>query len=312
MIPKSMPSDLIRWVASGFRTRSCAEKGRRSAERRMPTMSAQQRRMSPSADAFRAAARRSRGRARLPALHRGTRQRLLPRWLSPRTGFPQSTAKRVFCPLAAQRFELSTLRADRSFLPADRCPGAARERIASIRARAPHPAPLSESALAKGALGELGTTSLVTFSRTKVNRVTKLVKNQKGKHDTMQLLIVPSPCYWFSESRRKWWARLELAFETLALRDICESEERARQKLGIKVAAGLKRRLSDFQAVESFDELPTARPKKNSNSCVFPLPEGWQLVVTGGHGSNPTLPSGRIDWTKVSRLKILRIEKANA
>ena len=91
------------------------QKGRRSAERRMPTMSAQQRRMSPSADAFRAAARHSRGRARLPALHRGTRQRLSPRWLSPRTGFPQSTAKRVFCPLAAQRFELSTLRADRSF-----------------------------------------------------------------------------------------------------------------------------------------------------------------------------------------------------
>jgi hypothetical protein len=98
-----------------FRTRSCAKKGRRSAERRMPTISAQQRRMSPFADAFRAAARHFRGRARLPALHRGTHHRLSPRWLSPRTGFPQSTAKRVFCPLAAQRFELSTLRADRSF-----------------------------------------------------------------------------------------------------------------------------------------------------------------------------------------------------
>jgi hypothetical protein len=123
MIPKSMPSDLIRWVASGFRTRSCAEKGRRSAERRMPTMSAQQRRMSPFADAFRAAARHSRRRARLPALHRGTHHRLLLRWLSPRTGFPQSTAKRVFCPLAAQRFELSTLRADRSFCRPTGAPG---------------------------------------------------------------------------------------------------------------------------------------------------------------------------------------------
>jgi hypothetical protein len=37
-------------------------------------------------------------------------------------------------------------------LPADRCPRAARERIAFIRARAPHPAPSFESALAKGAL----------------------------------------------------------------------------------------------------------------------------------------------------------------
>jgi len=111
------------------------KKGRRSAERRMPTMSAQQRRMSPFADAFRAAARlsfpppplagegRGGGRARLPALHRGTRQRLSPRWLSPRTGFPQSTAKRVFCPLAAKRFELSTLRADRSFCRPTGAPG---------------------------------------------------------------------------------------------------------------------------------------------------------------------------------------------
>jgi hypothetical protein len=73
------------------------------------------RQTSPPADASSAAARHSRGRARLPALHRGTRHRLLPRWLSPRTGFPQGTAYQVFCPFAAQRLELSTLRADRSF-----------------------------------------------------------------------------------------------------------------------------------------------------------------------------------------------------
>jgi hypothetical protein len=46
---------------------------------------------------------------------RGTRHRLSPRWLSPRTGFPHGTARKVFCPLAASRLELSTLRADRSF-----------------------------------------------------------------------------------------------------------------------------------------------------------------------------------------------------
>jgi hypothetical protein len=54
------------------------------------------------------------GRARLSALHRGTRHRLLPRWLSPRTGFPDVSNSRVFCPLASSR-RLSTLRADRSF-----------------------------------------------------------------------------------------------------------------------------------------------------------------------------------------------------
>ena len=52
--------------------------------------------------------------ARLPALHRGTRHRLLPRWLSPRTGFPDVSGSRVFCPLPSSR-RLSALRADRSF-----------------------------------------------------------------------------------------------------------------------------------------------------------------------------------------------------
>jgi hypothetical protein len=103
---------------------------------------------------------------------------------------------------------------------------------------------------------------------------------------------------------------LELAFETAALRDICESEENAKRKLGVKVAAGLKRRLSDFQAIRAFDELPVAPPKKNSNNYVIPLPEKWRLVVTAGHGENPTLLSGNIDWARVTRLKILRIEKA--
>jgi hypothetical protein len=78
-----------------------AKRGRRSAERRMPTMSAQHRQTLPLVDALSAAAHHFRRRARLPALHRGTRHRLSPRWLSPRTGFPQDTAHGVFCPFAA-------------------------------------------------------------------------------------------------------------------------------------------------------------------------------------------------------------------
>jgi len=102
---------------------------------------------------------------------------------------------------------------------------------------------------------------------------------------------------------------LGLAFATQALRDICENEIIAKKKLGAKAADALKRRLSDFQSIDSFDELPFAKPKKNSNNCIFDLPDDWQLVVTGGHGENPTLPSGKIDWTKITRLKVSRIEK---
>jgi hypothetical protein len=102
---------------------------------------------------------------------------------------------------------------------------------------------------------------------------------------------------------------LELAFETKALRDICESEAIAKRRLGAKVAAALWRRLSDFGSIDSFDELPFAPLKKNTNTVIFDLPDDWQLTVTGGHGDNPKLASGKTDWTKVTRLKIIRIEK---
>jgi hypothetical protein len=102
---------------------------------------------------------------------------------------------------------------------------------------------------------------------------------------------------------------LGLAFATKALRDICESQAIAKEKLGAKVADALRRRLSDFQSIDSFDELPLAKPKKNSNSITFDLSDGWQLIVTGGHGENPKLPSGKTDWTKVTRVRIARIEK---
>lgn len=102
---------------------------------------------------------------------------------------------------------------------------------------------------------------------------------------------------------------LELAFETKALRDICESEAVAKRELGAKVAYALTRRLSDFRSVDSIDELPFAKPKKNSTSITFDLPDDWQLVVTSGHGDNPKLASGKVDWAKVTRLKIVRIEK---
>jgi hypothetical protein len=104
---------------------------------------------------------------------------------------------------------------------------------------------------------------------------------------------------------------LELAFATKAVRDICESGSIAKDKLGAEVADALKRRLSDFQSVDSLDELPIANVKRNSSNIVIGLPNDWQLVVTGGHGTNPKLRSGKMDWAKVTRVKIVRIEKRN-
>ena len=65
-----------RKVVSGFRTRSCAKRGRRSAERRMPTIDrACTDKCTQSAPLYSSTRPRANsGRARLPALRRGSRR----------------------------------------------------------------------------------------------------------------------------------------------------------------------------------------------------------------------------------------------
>jgi len=105
------------------------QRGKRSAERRMPSMSALRKQVYAVAPLICYAAARPFG-ARPPfgAHARGTRHRLSPRWLSPRTGFPEDGLRECFARLAL----LSSVKhapCRPVFLPVDRGPRAARERI---------------------------------------------------------------------------------------------------------------------------------------------------------------------------------------
>ena len=97
------------------------KRGERSAERRIQPMSAR----------FQGAeACQKSGRARLPALRSGTRQRSRNRlWLSSRTTFPGTRLGRVFCPPRACPVQRAPRRP--VLLPAKWCPGAARVRTAN-------------------------------------------------------------------------------------------------------------------------------------------------------------------------------------
>jgi hypothetical protein len=97
----SLPSHDPEKAVSGFRTRSCAQK--REAERRkahaihVRVIANKRAQFAPLICS--AAARPFGARPPFGAHACGTRQRLLSRWLSPRTGFPEDGPSLGFCPL---------------------------------------------------------------------------------------------------------------------------------------------------------------------------------------------------------------------
>jgi plasmid maintenance system killer protein len=105
---------------------------------------------------------------------------------------------------------------------------------------------------------------------------------------------------------------LEIAFAEKNLRELCESEVKAKRILGLEIAAKLRRRLADIRAATSIRDLVVGNPRELEGNCPRPylieLGPGARMILMANHNHNPVLNSGCIDWSKVSRVKILRIE----
>ena len=107
---------------------------------------------------------------------------------------------------------------------------------------------------------------------------------------------------------------LELAFDSKSLRTICESETQAKLELGARVAEALKHRLADLRAATSPKDLVAGRPcvSADGQHMSIDLCDGYRLVFKANHPNYSRQGPDDLDWAKVSRIKILRIEKDNA
>lgn len=104
-----------------------------------------------------------------------------------------------------------------------------------------------------------------------------------------------------------------MAFENKLLRTTCENEESAKGQYGVEVSAKLKARLADFRAFNNVSELIAGSPREvKSNPRSFyqvDLENGYVITFCSNHVDAPQSESGEIIWSKVSRIKILSIEK---
>jgi hypothetical protein len=93
---------------------------------------------------------------------------------------------------------------------------------------------------------------------------------------------------------------------------VCENAVSAERELGTPVAEALRRRLADLRAAKSVADLVTGSPRRldgpDSQSMAITLDDGRRLVFSANHPAPPLTDQGDLDWSRVSRVKIQRIE----
>lgn len=108
---------------------------------------------------------------------------------------------------------------------------------------------------------------------------------------------------------------MDLAFSSRKLRQICETEESARQEFGRKVAQKLKMRLADMRAASTPDELLVGNPRIthcSSDECMtIDLCGGFVIQFSANHPVPPRTDSGDLNWSNVTRIKIVEIGQSN-
>lgn len=104
---------------------------------------------------------------------------------------------------------------------------------------------------------------------------------------------------------------LEISFAEKSIRSLCESNAKAEAALGIEAAVRLQRRLADLRAAASVKDLVkgtyTEQIEGIGNELTFDLGGGFIMVIAPNHMVRPALRSGKTDWKKVRRIKVLKI-----
>lgn len=108
-------------------------------------------------------------------------------------------------------------------------------------------------------------------------------------------------------------APLILAWESQSVRSICENEDHAQREFGATVAEKLKHRLADLSSGTSVCDLLAGRPRiadpEHRKQMLVDLADGYEMLFEVNHPKPPVDNSGGIDWSRVTRVKILDIRR---
>jgi hypothetical protein len=103
---------------------------------------------------------------------------------------------------------------------------------------------------------------------------------------------------------------MELAFETVALRQVCESNIEARKCYPEETVEELHARLADMRAATSASDLVMGRPSLDARPPAriqFSLDGGYELVCVCNHPRPALTKDGLIDFDRMRRVRVVAI-----
>ncbi len=104
---------------------------------------------------------------------------------------------------------------------------------------------------------------------------------------------------------------MEIEYRSKHLRKICEEERIAKSELGAPCAKKLQTRFADMCAAQYVSELIAGDPHplkgERKGQFAVSLMDGKRLVFEPAHNPIPLKEDSGIDWSKVSRVRIMEI-----
>lgn len=104
---------------------------------------------------------------------------------------------------------------------------------------------------------------------------------------------------------------IEILFLTADIQRLCEQERLAVRKLGADSAKKLKSRLADLSAAASVSGLVAGHPHPlrgdRLGQFAVSLAGGARLVFEPANEPRPLLADGTIDWTRITRIRVVFI-----
>lgn len=102
---------------------------------------------------------------------------------------------------------------------------------------------------------------------------------------------------------------MDIAFRNTKLKKLCEIRAEGERRLGADCARKLRIRMADLEAAAVVTDLVAGRPHPlkgdRKGQFALNLASGARLVFEPNHNPCPHLEDEAIDWTRVTRIRVI-------